>query len=57
MEKLDSSQRVDFDSGHTFANSEKHLEEIPVPVISEEIPDPDGHLSEEERKKIVRPDR
>lgn len=36
------------------SDNEKHIGHSPVDRINQEIPDPDAHLSEEERKKIVR---
>lgn len=36
------------------SDNEKHTGQSPIDLINQEVPDPDAHLSEEERKKIVR---
>ena len=35
------------------SDNEKHIGHSPIDRVNQEIPDPDAHLSEEERKKIV----
>ncbi len=53
-ERLDLKHHGDSDSGHSPTDYEKGLEDSPIDDIGREIPDPDAHLSDEERAKIVR---
>lgn len=48
--KMETSDRKESDSP---SDNEKHLRQSPLDAIDQEVPDPDAHLSDEERKKIV----
>ena len=43
------------DSSSDQSPSDKEHIDDPVAIIDREVPDPDAHLSEEERKRIVCP--
>jgi hypothetical protein len=52
MEKATVERHGDSDSGQSPSDHEKGTEESPIDVVNREVPDPDAHLSEEERKKL-----
>ena len=43
----------DSDSGQSPSDHEKPLKDSVIDAIDREVPDPDAHLSQEERAKIV----
>ena len=53
MEKQELTHNVDSDSGRSPSEDEKRIRDIPVDQALQEIPDPDAHLSAEEKAKIV----
>lgn len=52
-EKLDLTHHGDSDSGQSPSGNEKGLKAVPLDDLDRVVPDPDAHLSDEERAKIV----
>lgn len=51
-EKTHPKGHGDSDSGQSPSDHERTVDKLPIDAVDGEIPDPDAHLSEEERKKM-----
>jgi len=54
MEKQTLHRPGESDSGRSPSYHEKHIEQSPIDVLDQEVPDPDAGLSDEERARIDR---
>lgn len=52
-DKSDSRPDGDSDSGKSPSDHDKNDKDHDGDVLDQDVPDPDAHLSDEERKKII----